>query len=288
MRAATLLFALLLLAPVAMAQIPSACGPVPLTAPASPAPVEGGQGASLVVTVANSGSVTATVTVSASTTSSGWTLDETEQTQDVAAGGEGEFTFRLTASPEATGDATVNFASSGSCDPPVGPGLQATGSNGSVVVLLAAPEGFRIPGLDAIPFPLEYLVGGIVLVGIATAIPFFMRRAPRGVAATCPEPLKMVKPGRGTSFPIELRNHGAEQTTAQFEVGPVPEGWSAFMPLPEVQLAGKESRSLWLMVRSPQGAAVGQAADVELRLRGAQGKPALVRVRAEVAASAPE
>lgn len=295
MRAALLLL-LVLVAPVAYAQVPpavTACGTISIPAdPASPAPVPGGGRADIVVDVENAGQLAATVTVTATTSAPGWLIVSSPAPATVGGQTTGSFTVTVEATPDAGGDALVLLAASGTCDSPLGgqcppQACNAGNANAQVNVPFQPADGFQFPGLGALNVPLEYLVAGIVLVGLATAIPLAMRRNKGGIVADCPEPLKMVKPGRGTSFPIELRNGAKEPSSAQFEVGPVPEGWSAFMPLPEVQLAGREARSLWLMVRSPANAAQGDAVDVELRLRDARGKNgSVVKVRAEVQGTA--
>lgn len=301
MRATPRLLLLLVLAitaaPLAQAQIPGApasCA-IEVDPPATPAPVGVNEPAPLRVTVRNTGSLGASISVGATLSGDtrGWTLGAAPGAQTVASGQSADFDFTVVPGSEAGDQAVVNFVANAACtlaggaDCP-GPIQQcAATDNTSAVATFDAPSGFRIPGLDELGFPLELLIAAIALVAIATAIPFLLKRRKRGVVAQCPEPLKMVRAGRGTSFPIELRNASDEPLTAAFDVSPVPEGWSAFMPLPEVQLAARETRSLWLMVRSPLGAPVGEAVDVELRLRTPGVADATsVRVRAEVQAGA--
>lgn len=299
MRNVRLLLVLALLAlPSAAAQLPGvppACGPISatVTVPAALAPGERGD---VTVSVSNAGSFAVAATVAASLAGEGWSLvDPADQSGSVAAGGSSSFTYAVTPREGAVETATVNFSVSGACNPPAGTCPQgacdAAPVNVSGVVTLRETPGLRFPGLDNLSFPVEYLIAGIVLVGIAATIPFLLRKKKGGVVADCPEPLKMLRPGRGTSFPIELRNPGSEATTVHLEVGPVPEGWSAFMPLPEVHLAARETRSLWLMVRAPAEAPSGATADIELRLRtngDAKAKARIVRVRAEVNPDAAE
>lgn len=295
MQTASVALLVLLVLPLAGAQVPPSivpCGPIAIpAAPAAPAPVTPGAQASIVVDVENNGNVPATITVTASA-DAGWAIVSSPAPTNVPQQGVQSFTVVVEAATDATRAGTITFSASGTCDTPLGTNCPqaacvAASVNTQVVVPLRADEGFRFPGLGSLDLDPEYLIAGILLVGIATAIPLAMRKKRGGIVAECPEPLKMVKPGRGTSFPIELRNAAKEPVSAQFEVGPVPEGWSAFMPLPEVQLAAREARSLWLMVRSPQNAAQGDAVDVELRLRDATGKDArVVRVRAEVQGTA--
>lgn len=286
--------------PLVAAQVPGApppCGPIAATATSSANPVAPGERADVVVVVENNGTTGVQVTVAIIPAPPGWIVENPEdQTRTVAGGDNEAFTFTITPGASATGDFEVSFDVSGACALPA-PGVpcppNACSTNAapsSALVRLAPSQGGGIPGLQNLNFPLEYLVAGVVLVGVAATIPFLLRKKAAGFVAECPEPLKMVRPGRGTSFPIEVRNASAEPVTAQFEIGPIPEGWTAFMPLPEVQLAGRETRSLWLMVRSPATAQEGDAADVEVRLRSAA-RPdvsSVVRIRAEVNPAAAE
>jgi hypothetical protein len=299
MRLLPALVLVLSLVPLAAAQAPAAaCGPIAATATSPTGAFSPGQRAEITVAVQNNGTRGVDTTVSISEPTAGWRIDNPDdQTQTIANGGTGTFSFTVLPTADATVDLQVTFQVAGACALPA-PGLPGcpagvcTTSAPAVgaAVRLATPSGGGLPGLGDLDFPLEYLVAGVVLVGVAVTIPFLLRRKPGGFVADCPEPLKMVRPGRGTSFPIDVRNASADPLTAQFEIGPVPEGWTAFMPLPEVQLAGKEARSLWLMVRSPATAREGEVADVEIRLRS-EARPdlaATLRVRAEVNPAAAE
>lgn len=292
MRATPLALLVLLLAlPAAAAQLPGQlqpCGPITMVEPTPPSePIANGEQIEIVASARMGGSLGGTIAVTASTVSPGWAVVAQDEAQNVGAGETVAFRFLVQAGDDAAGDAEVQFAASGTCDsgpvPCPANACVPAGANAQVLVPYEPRQGLNIPGLENVAFPVEYLIAAVVLVGLATAIPFAMKRRRGGIAADCPEPLKMVKPGLGTSFPIELRNTARDAATIQFEVGPVPEGWSAFMPLPEVQLASHEARSLWLMVRSPPRAPNGESVDVEVRLKDLAGHPAgAVRVRAEV------
>lgn len=292
----------LLVAPAAVAQLPPApqpqgCGPLAVEAPVAPSAIEPGATGTITMNVRNSGQSAMLVTIVASTTAAGWSFPSgEEQTVQLAQGADQDVVFEVLAPENGDGTATVNFASEGACQYPGGqcPALspqlcQAQGAPQTVTVERAEPQGFRIPGLAGIDIPLPYLIAGLLLIALAVAVPLLMRnRKPPRATATCPEPMKPVKPGKGASFPIEVTNPSDASRKLHLEVGAVPEGWSAFLPLPEIQLAAKESRSLWLMVRAPPDARPGQSADVEVTATdaGRPERPTIVKVRAEVEAEA--
>lgn len=294
-----LLVVLLLAAPLAAAQLPaqpSPCGPITVADPVSPEPVAPGSEGSISLVVKNTGNPAADVTVAASTTSRGWSVTGTpEQTLSIASGASETFIFTVRPTADADATAAINFATTASCSypptntcPAVSPQLcQTQGAAKTASVEVAAQDRFRIPGLDDLTASPAYLVAGVILLGGAFAVPFLLRRKrPKHATATCPEPLKPVRPGKGASFPIEVRNPSDAPRKLHLEVGPVPEGWSAFLPLPELQLAANETRSLWLMVRAPPNATPGESADVEVTARdaGRPERPTVVKVRAEVEA----
>lgn len=290
MRLVLALMGLLLLATPALAQDPSSlCGPITSTA-VSPAPLSAGATGVVVLTVTNGGQLAVRATASMNIREAGWEYDaDAPSAVVIPAGQSGSFSFNVRPTEATTEDALAQLTARGVCQaagPVPCPDQACTVEAGAIQTRVGfrPSEGLDIPGLSDLNFPPEYLVASLVLVGLVAAIMVLARRPPRGVLADCPEPLKQVKAGRGASFPIEVRNAGGEALTAQLEVGAVPEGWSAFMPLPDVQLAPRESRNLFLMVRAPEQAGVGDAVDVEVTVRNAArpGKAATVRVRAEV------
>lgn len=293
MRALSVLLLVALLAPAALAQTPAApqsCGPLAMEAPTSPAEVAPGERGEVRLGLRNTHATNPmTVTLVSGIATANWRLvSDAQQTLSLAPGASGSFTVTVEATDAASQSAIVNLTVGGECTLagglPCPQGCAVADQSASAVIPLRQPDGFRIPGLDGVNLAPEYLVAGIVLVAVATAIPFLMRKRPGRFDADCPEPLKLLRPGRGTSFPIQVKNPTDDPLTAALEIGPVPEGWTAFMPLPEVQVAAKETRSLWLMVRAPPDAQTGAHADVEVRLRNVA-RPevsTLVRVRAEV------
>jgi hypothetical protein len=290
---------LVLLLPAAVGQLPSqqACGPFNVSGTQPSDGVPPGGSVSVSVTVANAGNLAASVNVSATLlrTPAGWRVTPGVQALNVTPGNKGTAVFTVAAERGADAKAEVDFVANADCAGPGGapcPIAQACSQQGdkTVSVVLSVQEQGGLGFLNGLDFPLEYLVAGIVLIVVlVTGVVLFARRrsGPAGALLSCPEPLKPVKPGKGTSFPVELRNPGDKPARLTLNVGAVPEGWSAFLPLPEIQLAGREARSLWLMVRAPPSAQPGQTVDVEVSATdpARPGERARsMRVRAEVSA----
>lgn len=290
MRTLVALLGLLLLMPFAAAQLPAdVCGPIEATALA-PRPLAQDEIGTITLTIDNLGEAAVRASGSLSITATGWEYDaESASPITIQPGASGAITFEVRPTAEASGDATASLVARATCLAPTGADCNlpqcALEDATSTRVQTVPAEGLQIPGLQDLDFPPEYLIASLVLVGLVAAIAMLARRPARGVAAECPEPLKLLSPGRGASFPIEVRNSGGEPVTAQLDVGSVPEGWSAFMPLPDVQLAPRETRSMFLMVRAPEEATTGDAVEVEVTVRpqgAGAGKASHVRVRAEV------
>ncbi len=290
------LVATLAVMPTAHAQAPSTdtCGPLELTiAQPSTATPAGGTG-TFTVTVENRGRLTAIVTVVASTDAAGWRITSpSEQDASIVAAESKAYPFAVSPDEGAAAEASVNFLARAVCDfgpvpcttdaPPCASRSQpATG-----VATFAPAEGLRIPGLDSLALSPGLILGGGLLFVAVMLIPLLAKKRRGGILATCPEPLKLLKPGHGVNFPIQIANRGKNPLRATFTVEGEPAGWTAFMAMPDIQLAAGEMRSVWLMVRAPQTAALGDVANFTLIVQTATDERLSVRVRAEVDGAAP-
>lgn len=294
---AVLLLLLALATPTLAQSIPEApdvCGPISAAALGPVAALAPGESGQAVLTVTNDGEANVLVVARMQVEGQGWTGDTADQRRRVAPGASVDFQFNVSPTEGTTTEGRALFVAGGTCEAP-NPTVPCPAQACTVPEVTAqarlpyqAPEGLDIPFLDQFRLPLEGVLAGVVLIGLVAGIVVLARRAPRALVADAPEPLKMVRPGRGASFPVVVRNPSREAVSAQLEVGAVPEGWSAFMPLPDLQLAPREERNLFLMVRAPEEAQAGQAVDVEVTVRDAArpSRDVVVRVRAEVHESA--
>jgi hypothetical protein len=229
--------------------------------------------------------------VSAQASPSSWKITDGEsRTLKVPGNGKASVNFTLQPAAEAAQNGELDLAGDADCAPS---GLPAGCPNAQLCVFhmsaqtvtldVQKPSGLRIPGLDSLGFPAELLIAGVLLIAVAVAIPFAVRkRKPAGATLATPEPMKRVKPGRGTSFPLEFGNPGAEPVRLALALSAMPHGWSAMLPMPEIQLAAREKRALWVMVRSPAEARPGDAAEFLLTATDPQGRERSVKLRADV------
>lgn len=128
---------------------------------------------------------------------------------------------------------------------------------------------------------------GLGLLGLVAAtvlLVWALRARAGGVALACEAPRQTTTAGRGTNFPLRVENRGRKPLTAELRTRDVPDGWVAFVPLPEVRLKPRQSRDLWVTLKAPADARPGQAADVTVRAeaREAPGRASEVRMRADV------
>lgn len=136
----------------------------------------------------------------------------------------------------------------------------------------------------------------IALAGVAALVALVLltrSRAAGGVAISCPEASKTVAPGRGTSFPIRIRNDGRGKDVVSLSTTPVPPGWDTFLPLVDIPLEPREEQTVWLSVKSPDDAESGDHLVVKVTARSssAAGEQAtidtLTTVRAPQTKSSP-
>lgn len=260
MRALLALLALLVLASLAAAQggVPGVC-PAPTVA-FDPARLDipVGGAASFNVTLTNGHAQLPAALDAAYSAPPGFAVDPpTSRHENVP--GAGSVTQRVTitvlagapvgTTRQVTADATAT------CGTALATQASAATSATADVVVTPAPATGAQDLIAAATQPAVLAIGGLILVLVVGAVALKSRR--EGVGLACPEASKSLRPGRGTSFPLEVQNRSAAPDTAQFAVANVPDGWTAFTALPEIQLGPRETRTLWLMVRAPAAAAEG-------------------------------
>ncbi len=282
--------------PAAAQSIPEllgACGPVVVTATPNVMVIDPEGRAFVNVKLENQGQLGTRAEVTATLTSgTGWLLSTTTDSRALDSD-EVTFQFVIAAAPEVSEFGTVEFAGKVYCQ---GDGAQAVAAN-SPKVSISLERGGADSGLgsfgEAVTRALGdrnvLLAGGTLLFAGVVALALIARRKPKGgVTVRAEEVEKRVRPGRGISFPVIVENRGSADEQVTFAVGDVPVGWTAFMAVPELTLAGSESRTVWLMVRAPQGTADGVRADISVDVRAgdSDARTRTIKVTAIVAENA--
>ncbi len=158
-------------------------------------------------------------------------------------------------------------------------GDPSTGTVESVQTVQVAEEG--------LPWAAVLLAGVALVGGTAGAVALRSRRL--AVELACHRPLLPVAPGGNVSFPIAVANRRSEPDTVQLRVLDVPDGWRAFVPVPEVELGPREDREIALVVRAPEDAGSGEQVTLTVEavpVRGERGHR--IAVGAEVDPDAPD
>lgn len=79
-----------------------------------------------------------------------------------------------------------------------------------------------------------------------------------------------VVPGKSVAVPLTVENLTNVEDTVVFHVAPMPEGWAAHLPVPDLELDGKAREELHLIVSSPQDASPGTRLPVGISAHSAQ------------------
>lgn len=279
----------LLMLPTAAGQGPATCSPAVLDQPTPGIDVAPGAEGRVAFGVTNPNRTPATADIRLNPAYGGWTWSPDRTTVSLGAGANATVTLLLAAPADAaTGHRAVSITVEVvlRCDVA---GLATAGTSGAAAIgfdaFLAGPPPSRgdggAGGFDAF----ELIVLGALVVSAGTAATLVARQTRKGFRVRTEEQEKPVEAGRGASFPVTVENLATGPDTAILDVSAVPDGWNAFMAMPEVPLAGREARQLWVMVRAPPGAEPGERVDVrvDVRSKAAPGKASSATLTAVVA-----
>lgn len=127
-------------------------------------------------------------------------------------------------------------------------------------------------------------IGALALLLLGVVLARGRRRPGGRVPLTCEAPNQPVVPGRSASFALRLANESRDAETVQLAITGVPRGWTATLPMDELELGPEESTQLWLTLGAPSTARAGDRASVEIAATPA-GQPerrARLRLEADV------
>ncbi len=112
------------------------------------------------------------------------------------------------------------------------------------------------------------LAGALVLAVVAGKLVYDTRRT--AVKLHCSISEADITPGGRVAVPMRVENVTRLEDTVVFHVAPMPDGWSAHLPVPELDLDGHQSEELHLIIQAPATAKAGDRHNVGVSAHSAQ------------------
>jgi hypothetical protein len=269
--ASALLVALCLLAPVALAQAPSPAAAVDISG-TEVGTVRVEQPSTFTFTVRNNGTAppgteeqaAADVTVVVEGVPAGWTVSVDPPSFRLAPGASQAVKVQVQVSTEAEATEAaltvraVLVAPLGVLEDILGqevPGASQTATDTAPLRITVDTSLTRavLETLGPWVYALLLLLVAAVLVAIIVTVS--SRRAQVRLTAETRE--KTVAPGGKVAFDIRVEGLARDADTVLLQVSAVPEGWAAFLPVPELQLEPGQSQDVGLVVIAPATAEQG-------------------------------
>lgn len=210
-----------------------------------------------------------------------WHWSTATRTITVPAGETNESTIRITYLGGGGPDAElavqvtdVRCSTGGFSSPSEG---QPSEALGMVLTHAATPPGQADDGL-----PWAWIVFGVIVAGTVVGVPLVYRGRGARIEASVEESEKDVIAGRGTSFPVTLKNLSKDPVPVKLEVAEVQEGWSALTTLPDLEMGPRETRTVYMMVRAPAEAKPGDLCVAKLNVKPEGGSATTVKTLTRV------
>lgn len=197
----------------------------------------------------------------------GWTLGATPSAFQMTAGG--TQTIAITAQPganaakETTVTVTVTLIARGANPiPGVGEILDPEASTSSTATFNVESSATRTV-LEALNSWIWFVLVGILVLLIIVGK--FISDARRVYVALHADVTEVhLAPGKSVAVPLRVENLGPHEDTIVFHVAKVGGGWSAALPVPELDLDGGALESLQLIVAAPKDAKPGDRVTIGL------------------------
>lgn len=312
LRLLPVLLLLALLAAAAQAQVPTPIPipPVPTPPPAPTPPSAAGvdvkaADAALEVTldgpvstaivVTHTGTPTGTpadqprtVTLSRSDLPAGWEASLSPSEFRIAPGESRTATLTVTLTPfaqdrDATVTVTAKMFAQGINQIPVGGSQLDPESTAATVVQATRADSVTRDVLETVgPYIWVVLLGLVAAVVLAMSLVAANRRV--AVRLSSPEAEQAVSAGGRGSFLLRVHNITRQPDTVFLRAAPLPEGWAAYLPTPQVDLDPGQQEEVSVVVIPPKEAEAGahQAVDVTATSSLAPRRPATMRFEATV------
>ncbi len=204
------------------------------------------------------------VSFSLSSAPAGWSTGDTPSNVELRRGESTNVDVRLCAGVDAPKEEPARVTLTALLQPASSPVDDDQEDTVSLSASVEDDDFFGIPW-DFPPWVLWVVLGA---VGVTLAAILVSRRpTSAGVFLECGESSKEVAPGRGTSFPVRIRNDGRSKDLVSLTTSPVPQGWDTFLPIVDVPLEAGDEQTIWISVKSPDDARDGDHVVVKVFAR---------------------
>lgn len=245
---------------------------------APPARFEPGEARTTYVILTNPNTVPGQAKLTVTSYPERWTVSVAETARDVAANG-GQVEFTVTILPPARGvgeeQGLIRIEGTLACQ-----GVAQTSQ--------ADQESFSV---QLAAFSIPWLVGTVAaaLLLIATVVVIVLLGRRRSVHVRCEERQKAIPLGGAASYTLHVENRSPERARVALALRGLKGQWHGFLAAEEVELDAGEAQDLWVNLRAPEKARVGdegRAIVVATRVGNPRDR-VTVHLKARVATAAP-
>ncbi len=206
-------------------------------------------------------------------TPAGWSIQISPRQVDLLAGESATITATVTLGAQAVQSETqVTFSARlvtrGAEGTPLGAAIDPE-AVGTADVTLKREDPLTREVLESVGPWIWVVLGGAALVAVILAI-VLARGNKATIVMQTHSPRASVAPGRSVAVPVTVENLLRSEDTVIFHVAPVPDGWAASLPVPELPLDGRRREELHLVVTAPKGAPTGTQVAVGLSASSAR------------------
>lgn len=204
----------------------------------------------------------------------GWIVRVTPERQDAPVDTPITFTVQVDLTTQATeSEVPVTFTAilvpRGAEDTPIGGQIDPETESAPVTVTLKREDPLTREVLENVG-PWIWVGLGVLAVAVLVLAVVLTRGNKPTVDLSSRVKGAMVAPGRSVAIPVTVENLSSVDDTVVFHVAPMPTGWAASLPVPELALDGKQSEELHLVVTSPPDASIGEVVSVGISANGVQ------------------
>ncbi len=206
-------------------------------------------------------------------TPTGWSIELSPRQVSLMSGQSAAVTATITLGAQAVQSETpVTFSAKlvprGLEETPLGAAIDPE-AEGTAQVVLKREDPLTREVLESVGPWIWVVLGGAALIAVILAV-VLARGNKATVLMQTSTPRATVAPGRSVAIPIDVENLLRSEDTIVFHVAPVPDGWAASLPVPELPLDGKRREELHLVVTAPKNAAKGTEVAVGLTASSAR------------------